>query len=338
MDNGAVYWVGADNNIWYKGADGQVVNRGGAGDFFPGGNLSDGGASGHRSGSFAANRIDDPNRPIEQAPGAVVGSGGGSSPKVFNQAAADATRSSIDSLGGILAEALANAQRGYSNARGILDAQEKAEQEKYDESSVNNMQNYDSNLMASIRAGSTGLSGLRSALRGGGASGNDMAQRWAENTVGDTTSNDIREGFNTFDENRRGLDSSLSTFLTNLSGRRQENEDTLENNRRVAQRENAMQNQNLRQELAGLYGEADRLGERDAIIREASSFTPTIAANANARTSAYNTAPVDVKSANISAFETPEKQGMAADGGRTAQGIFSMNDPRRRRTSTEAEV
>ncbi|MCA9333773.1 hypothetical protein KC963_01885 [Candidatus Saccharibacteria bacterium] len=70
----AAYWIGADGNIWYKGDDGRVVNRGSANDLFPGGQLMDSGVSGHKSGSFAATRIEDPNPP--QQPSTGGGSGG----------------------------------------------------------------------------------------------------------------------------------------------------------------------------------------------------------------------------------------------------------------------
>lgn len=325
------YWQGQDGNYYLRasGIDG-VTNLGR--------NPSNNQNFVQYVNSGAYSQIDDPmaGSVMGASTPAPSGGGTGAARPVFDQASADATQGSINSLAGILAEALSNAERGYTNARSVMDQQEAGERKKFDESSLSNMQNYDSNLMESIRAGSRGLSGLRSALRGGGGGGNSFANQWVEDTVGDTTSGDIREGFNTFDENKRGLDSSLSTFLTNLSGKRQENEDTFENNKRAAIRDNAAQSQDLYTKLAGIYGEGGRTAERDNLVRTASGFTPTIAANSNARVSAYNTAPIQVESPNITAFEGPEKQGMTADSGRLDQGIFSLNDPRRKRESATA--
>jgi len=248
----------------------------------------------------------------------------------LNQAAVDATQLSIDQLGGILAGALANAQTGYDNATKQFNAQEAQQRKQYDESTLNNQKNYDANLMASIRAGGQGLSGLMSALRGGGGGGNQFAQDWVQNTVGNTTANDIREGFNTFDENRSATDNALSTFLTNLQGKRQENEDVLENNRRAAQREYAASNQDLLQKMAGLYSDAGYTGRANEFIGRSSAFTPQIAQNSGAKVSAYNTTPVEVSSPNVSAFSAPEQQASGATEGRLGQGIFSVLDPRRK--------
>lgn len=266
-----------------------------------------------------------------------LGSGSGGSTPTFDQAAFNASQGSLDALGGILNEALANADRGYRNSKSAFDAQEALERKNYDEDTTSNMSNYDANLMASIRAGSSGLQGLQAALRGGGASGNQFAQNWAKDTVGNTTANDIREGYNTFDENRRERDSSLSNFLTQLQGKRRENEDTLENNRRAAYQENAENSQRITQDMARLLGDANRSAERDEYTRRAAAYTPTIASNSNAMVREYNQTPVQVESADITAFSAPEKQNMTATDNRSAQGIFSMNDPRRRRTA-EAEV
>ena len=139
-----------------------------------------------------------------------------------------------------------------------------------------------------------------------------------------------REGFNTFDENRRGIDSSLGTFLTTLQGKRQENEDAFENNKRAAIRDNATQAQDLYQKMASYYSDAGNTGRANELIGQASSYTPTIAANSNARTSTYNTTPIEVSSPNITAFSAPEQQSASATEGRLGEGIFSILDPRRR--------
>jgi hypothetical protein len=236
----------------------------------------------------------------------------------------------MDSLQTILANALSSARTGYDNATRQLSQQEKQEQGRYDASSLTNMQNYDSNTAAALRAGRSGLSGLMAALRGGGGGGNDFARDWAQNTVGDTASTDIREGFNTFDENRRAADDSLSTFLATLRDKRAENEDSLVNNERAARLYDAQQRQSLLQTLAGLYSDGGRDAEAAAFLGRAGAQAPTIAENMGARVSKYDTTPIQVKSPNITAFAPPEERAMGATPTED-RGIFSLLDPRRRR-------
>lgn len=248
----------------------------------------------------------------------------------LNQAAVDATNKTISSLGSILANALKAARTGYSNAKSLFDTQEKQQKEQYEESNLSNMQNYDSNLAASLRAGRSGLSGLMAALRGGGGAGNKFATDWVQNTVGDTTSNDIREGYNTYDENSSELENALSMFLTELSGKRQENEDILENNERAARLYDAEQRQSLFQKLAELYSDAGMNNESGTYLSRAGELAPTIASNMGATVSKYDRTPVEVKAADITAFDSPEKQSMTATNQQKGSGIFSLTDPRRR--------
>lgn len=325
MGEPGVFWRGQDGKVYVKGHAG--VNSAGNWD--------------NNTQKYWSDRmyqmIDDPLAPVSSstAPGGYVGGsgGGGGGGRVYdplNQGAVNATNASIAGLDTILAQALASAQTGYDNARNLMNQQERSQRKSYDEGTLSNMQNYDANLGASLRAGRSGLSGLMAALRGGGGAGNDFARNWVQNTVADTTSNDIREGYNTFDENRRGLDSSLSTFLTELGRRRQENEDTLVNNRRAANLYDAQQRQSLNQTLSDLYGKAGMFDQASDFMGRAGGQAGRIAENSGARVSAYNTAPVEVKAADITAFSSPEKQAMTASPDRTSSGIFSILDPRRR--------
>jgi len=323
-----VYWYGQDGNIWLKGNDG-VKNVGA---------LDDIRGTDFATAIFANNqRIDDPN---PGNPGANSSQNtaptprqtGNSAPanKPLNQAQVDATNQSLGSLGQILANAYASAQTGYDNARDQLNSQETTQRARYDQESLKNQQNYDANLGASLRAGRSGLSGLMAALRGGGGGGNDYARNWIQNTVADTTANDIREGYNTFDENRTAQDNNLSTFLTDLEGKRRENEDALVNNRRAADLYDAQQKQGLYQKLADLYGESGNAGENARYLGLAGGQAGNIAQNMGAQVSRYNSSPIEVKSPDMTAFASPEQQSMGASENARGTGIFSMLDPRRR--------
>lgn len=335
----AVAWIGQDGNLYYgSGVEGTGVQNMGkwAGNY----EQSSGGIRSTnfdtplgQGAGFMPNvkMMDDPN-PSGNVPSSSTAPSGGSG-RVYdplNQGAVDATNASLASLDTILANALANAQRGYKNAVGTMNQQEQSQRKSYDEGTLSNMQNYDANLGASLRAGRSGLSGLMAALRGGGGAGNDFARDWVQNTVADTAANDIREGYNTFDENKRGLDTTLSTFLTELGRKRQENEDTLVNNRRAANLYDAQQKQSLNQTLSELYGKAGMFDQASDFMGRAGSQAGRIAENSGARVSAYNTKPVEVESPDITAFAAPEERSMTASPDRTSSGIFSILDPRRR--------
>lgn len=260
---------------------------------------------------------------------APTGGGGGKARPVLNQGAINNTRMNLDALAGILAEALGSAQTGYNNANNQFAAQEQQQKGQYDESTLRNMGNYDSNLAAALRAGRSGRQGLMAALRGGGGAGNEYASNWINDVVGDTTSNDIREGFNTYDENRASVDNSYGTFLSGIKEKRQKNDETLENNRRAARLYDSQQRQELLQKIAGEYGAAEMTGERDNYLAQAGAQTPNIAANMNSYVKQYDTAPVKVEAPNVTAFDAPEQQDMTATPNRNT-GIFSLMDPRRR--------
>jgi len=106
--------------------------------------------------------------------------GGASDPSApafpaFNQAGANNTQLAIDQLPGILAATLASNQTDFQNTNNQYNVQEQGQRKTYDDSTVTNTKNYDSNFMDSIRAGIKGLGGLMQILRGTGAGGGTAA-------------------------------------------------------------------------------------------------------------------------------------------------------------------
>ena len=168
---------------------------------------------------------------------ATSGSGSGTIMPALNQAAVNNTQISLDQLPALLQAALnAETIKRGNTVRGF-DDQEAGQRKTYDQSTTTNQQNYDSNFMESIRSGIKGLGGLFNILRGTGAAGG-TAEELARDTVGGVTANDIRTGADTQKTNQTSLDSTLSTFLTDLKGKRQAAEDTFENNKRAVTRDN----------------------------------------------------------------------------------------------------
>lgn len=318
------FWRGRDGNVWVAGSQG--TNSAGRWDantarYWTGKNymqISDpsGGGGGGGGGAPA---------------GSYGGGGGGGAAPVLNEAAIRGTQATIRELPGLLAAALATEARRYQNAIAEFEAQEKQQRGVYDESTTTNQLNYDSNFMDSIRAGIKGLGGLMNILRGTGAAGGSV-EGDVEDIVGGITSQDIRTGADTQKENQSALDTSLSTFLTELGGKRRENRDTLENNRRAIRRDSDTQLQDLYGKIAGYYGEADRNAEATDWMNRATRLTPRIARNSRTHLSKYDTTPIKVEAPKLTAFADPSQPDAisAPEDGQVGSGIFTIGERRRK--------
>lgn len=324
MAGQAVYWVGADNNVYLKAPETdtsgtwKVTNMGPAsqvlqGTVYPG-----------------AVQIADPNAPAPTAPTNPNGTTAAAAP-VFNQAGADNTQRAIDQIGPLLQAALDAEANQYGNTVSGFNSQEQTQRGNYDKSTTTNQQNYDSNFMDSIRAGIQGLHGLFAVLRGTGGGGG-TAEKQVRDTVGGVTSNDIRTGKDTRDENQGGLDASLSQFLTDLQLKRKAAEDTRVNNERAIRRDSNTQLQDLYSKMAGFYGDVGNTAASNDWMNRAGALIPEIAANSRAQVSKYDATPVAVQAPQLSAFaETTQPSVVTAPDGQVGSGIFTMTDSRRRK-------
>lgn len=275
-----------------------------------------------------------PNVPVVTAP-----TGGTASP-ALDTGAVNATQLSIQQIAPLLAAALGGENTNFQNVQNEDNAQAVTQQQTHDTGTVTNQQNYDSNFMASIRAGIQGLGGLINLLRGSGAAGG-TAEDQVKSVVGGTTANDIQTGQQTQKANQTSLDSSLSTFLTNLQLKRQQDADTHTNNVRSIQGNSATQLQDLYSKLAGFYGSAGQTAQADNYETQASAQTPTIAANTPTAVSAYDTTPVAVTSPQITAFAPvaqPNVVSGAPQDGQVGSGIFTISKPKKDDTTPAAMV
>lgn len=322
------YWLGRDGNYYLRAnnTDG-VVNLG---------------KSPSNNQNFvdmvnvgAYSQIDDPNVRQDTAP--APGGGGGSSRPALNQALVNNTQAQIDQMGSLLADALAAENQRYSNVRGDFDRSATQERSRYDEGSTTNMQNYDRNLMSSVRAGAQGLGGLMSLL-GGAATG--TAGRLAEGAVEQTTNRDIMEGLDTRRENQGALDSSFTSFTNDLERRRREAEDTRANNERAIRRDNATGLQDLYSRMAGYYADAGRDADATNWINRSTELVPQVAANQRLQVSDYNATPVTMQAPEITAFAGPTQPNVTAVTGndRIGAGIFSLGNRDRERRREQNPV
>lgn len=332
MNNGAVYWIGQDGNIWVKdsggtrnaGPAGANVTRPDANGFY------DPWADNNQEAiRFNATQIADPM--VQQNTPAPTGGGG--TGKTLNQGAVSNTQTAIDQIGPLLQAALAAEGQSHTNTVAGFDAADQAQQKQYGDSTVTNTKNYDSNFMDSIRAGIKGLGGLMALLRGTGASGGTVDDQ-VRDTVGGVTSNDIRTGADTRDENQSALDTALSTFMTDLKGKRTAAEDTFQNNQRAINRDSNTQLQDLYGKMAGYYGDAGDTATANDFMGRAGALTPSIAANSKTVVSPYDTTPVAVQAPQLTAFAGPTQPNVLAApaDGQVGSGIFTMT---KRRTSQE---
>lgn len=316
---GQVYWTGADGNIYLKTSTG-VSNLGTAQQ-----------AQSWNLGLNGAQEISDPN---PGNPGAAGGGGGGTAPSggtgasfpALNRGAVNNTQLALDQIPGLLSSALGNEDTSYGNTIAQQEAQRGQQQKTYDGSTVTNQNNYDANYMDSIRAGIKGFGSLLNILRGTGAAGG-TAEDSVRDVVGGVTSNDIRTGHDTQQQNQTALDSSLATFLTDMKGKRQLADDTHANNISAINRDSHTQMQDLLSKMAGFYGDAGQIGQRDSFMARAGAETPAIAANSKAVTSRYDTSPVAVAAPQVTAFAAPTQPDVAVapQDGQVGSGIFTMN-------------
>lgn len=316
---GQVYWTGADGNIYLKTNTG-VSNLGSAQQAQPW-NLTLNGAQ----------EIADPNpgNPGAGGGGGSAPAGGGASYPALNRGAVNNTQLAIDQIPGLLAAALANEDTSYGNTVAGFNAQEEGQRGTYNKSTETNQLNYDSNYMDSIRAGIKGFGNMLQILRGTGAAGG-TAQDNVQDVVGGVTANDIRTGADTRNTNQTALDSSLTSFLTELKGKRQMADDTRQNNIRAINRDSNTQLQDLYGKMAGFYGDAGQTAQRDDFMGRAGQLTRAIGDNSKAVVSRYDTTPVAVAAPQLTAFAAPAAPDVAAvpQDGQVGSGIFTMGRKR----------
>lgn len=324
--NNGAYWIGADGKVYVAGSQG--TNAAG---------VADANTDQYWT-NLGYNRIADPNAPQQPqsapvAPTTATGLVAAAAPKpAFNQAGADNTQRTIDEIPGLLQAALAAEATSHNNATGGFDAAQAVQQKTYDNSTVTNQNNYDSNFMDSIRAGIHGLGGLLSLLRGSGAGGG-TAENLARDAVGGVTANDIRGGADTQRDNQATLDSSLAGFLTDLKTKRTAADDTFTNNNRAINRDSNTQLQDLFGKMAGFYGDVGNTADSNSWMNKAGALTPDIAANSKTQVSPYDTTPVIVHAPNLTAFAGPSQPNVVTPppDGQVGSGIFTMGDSRRKK-------
>lgn len=248
----AVYWVGQDNNIWYKGDDGQVTNRGASNDLYGGGQLLPTGVSGHKSGSFEAQRIDDPNAGFNTQ--TTSGKATANDLAQFDQGIG-MLNSSLGRLPGQLQIAEANIQDQYGVGANELQSARNQAQNTYRSQGIQNTQNYrtDKNMIAD--QGSQGLRGLLRVLGSMGAGGSSDARYVAPQAVAQQMTMQRSGAGQNFATNQRAIDTSWGNFQAQDENERRKLDDWRTQQLNQARSQSASTKQDLLSRLADLSGQ-----------------------------------------------------------------------------------
>ena len=312
-----VFWTGENGATYVK--DSRGVRKASSAGFITGGPYS------------GYSRIADPDPGKRNAQAASSGSqtsyyasgggggGGGYSapaPQV-NQAAVNNTQSSINQLAGLLSRALAANRSDYNAANALFNKQEKQQRESFDKGVVTNQQNYDRNLMASLKAGIGGLKGLMSTL-GGAARG--TAGKWAQDVTKGQASRDIQTGADTQKQNQGALENTLNTFLNDLSEKKRQNENTFRKNEYSIRGDNASQYQKLYKTMADLYASGGDNAKAQEFLSKSGSYTPQIARYGVAPRAAFDKSTIKVEAPKLADYSGATAMATKLSGGDTGDG------------------
>lgn len=328
-----VAWIGQDGNLWWRQGD-QVHNAGkyaGNYEFTNGGlrALNFDTPLGQGSGfSPGVDQIEDPNVP-QKAPTGGTG-------QRLNQVGINAANAQLGTLDAELARALAAEEQDYQNTRALYDAEAAERLRQRDEGITRNTQNYDSNLMASLRAGSRGIGGLMQMLRGSAGTAVERAQ----GAVADTTADDIRAGYDTNRENTEAITGAYNTFATSDKLRRKQLKDQYDNNRMAAEAQKLSRQQQLLNDLAGYYSQAGMTARANDYSQQAVALQPELSSRSVRQVSKITPQQASWQAPEITAFSgasapeviTPTEQG------RIGAGVFTLGDDRRRREEAPVGV
>lgn len=269
------------------------------------------------------------DRVLAEVPGGSIVGGGSSRP--LNQAAVNATNSSLGQLDEILRQGLASQQSERDQLIRRYDDERTQQQSQFDTNSATNQQNYNKNLMQSLYAGSEGLQGLLKMLRGSGAAfgtARDLAGRAVEAS----TNRDISGGAQTFDENRTSLDAALNSFMSLDENRRRQADRTLENNQNALRANTIRDRQAGLNRLAELFGEVGNTSEAQRYAADAIKLDPQITRLSNTGIAEY--APVEntVQTPGLSQFNAPTGGSIVSgpSSSNMGSGIFTLGDFRKR--------
>ena len=278
---GAVYWEGQDGNIWLRKADGTTSNLGDPQT-----------AKVWDLGLNGATQIADPLPGGNQtaAPTSGTGTGGtGTSARVapvLNQAGVNATQQAIDSLATEDTVGRQNIEAGYNSLMGKYDVEAQRATRDFEEGNQTNTDNLQKNKQNSLVAGAQGRRGLRGVLGSIGALFGD-GSKLADRAVMESVNDDIGEAADTAKGNATTLTKAKTRFDEEDTVRRDEARTAKQNQTTEHERNLLTKRQKFLQEMAKLFGDAERTAEHDRFMGEAGGLNNEIAKRGGVAATAY---------------------------------------------------
>lgn len=280
----AVYWLGANGNIYVKGSSG-VKNMGQA--MMPGLLADSYIAAGGRG---KATQIADPSAPPTKGADAVreAGGGGGSSSggggggtaaapaPVLNQAAIDNTSKAISSLDEETNVGNRNIDDSFNSLIGKYDKDAANNESDYQEQDVTNNQNLLKNKQNALSAAAQGRRGLRGTLASLGALSGDGG-KIADRVVTKGANEDIGDAADAFATNSGTLTKAIDRFRDEDKDRRKEAETAKQNQKTALEGSIASKKQNFFQKMAELFAGGGRNDEATNWLNRAGDLNNTIA-------------------------------------------------------------
>lgn len=270
----AVYWVGADGNVYVKGNAG-VQNAGKAL------KTSDNGFDAANS-SGQATRIADPNPPRQStpAPSNPNNTGGGTSatpakPDKSNDIALNnAGLSSVDAQ---TAAGLSAIEKALGGLVGTYDTEANRNEQNYVGQSTTNQGNLQTNKQTALvnaAQGRQGLFGTLSSLGALNGSGIDLANQAVQKGAND----DLAGASENYSTNQQGLDTAIGTFRDEDKQRRQEAQTAAENAKTNTQNNAAKNKMSFLTNLSNDYADMGDSGNAQRYSSMAAALYPQVAA------------------------------------------------------------
>lgn len=285
-DISGAYWKGADGNYYLRASNvNGVVNLG----VDPSQNPNF--VNYVNSGQYS--QIEDPVAPA--APTNLVpsggGGGGGGTSYTDTTAARNATQTSIDSLGQILANRLAGANGEYDSIIKAYTQEEALNQAAYDKQVTGNEQTREAARQAALAAAAQGSRGLFATLSSIGALGG-TGKVLAGRAVSREANSDIGSADKVFDTNATVLFDTRSKLKQQEEQRRKDAEKIKEDTIKQSKYDAAEQQQKLWKDMADLWTKAGNNTEAANAMAKASAMTPELVANTRPTVTQYATAPL----------------------------------------------
>lgn len=273
---GAVYWVGADGNVWLKGSSG-VQNLGSATTANYG--LSDAGfESNTLKQSIQAQRIADPNAPATGAPTNPNGDSGAAAtvlPDKSNDIALqNAGLSAIDQQ---TSTGIASIDKALGGLNGQYDTEKTTNEGSYTANSDQNQTNLQKNKQTALVNAAQGLQGLNGILSSIGAlSGSGLQLR--DRAVQQGANEDLSGAADNYGVNQAALDTSIGTFRQEDDRRRKEAATAADNARANVNNNAATNKLQAFKSLADDYSQMGDSANAQKYTGLAAALFPTIAA------------------------------------------------------------